>query len=89
MLRLRRANPALQIGDALPVEATPGVLAFERRSGDQRILCLFELGGEGAAIDLPTGQIIHAVGGAAPEGGRLQLPRWSAVLVRLEHARPS
>ncbi len=83
MLELRRAYPALQIGDAVPVEAPPGVLAFERRLGGQRILCAFELGGAAAAIVPAPGRLLRTEGGAGRDGSRLALPPFSAAVLLL------
>ena len=44
LVALRRANPALAIGDLKLVEVGTHILAFERHSGDQTLLCVFNMG---------------------------------------------
>lgn len=44
MLALRRASAALRLGTIAFVDAPDGLLAFERQHGDERLLCLFNLG---------------------------------------------
>lgn len=57
LLRLRRAEPALSVGDYVPVAAGDTLLAYERRSAGSRLLVALNLGAE--AVPLP----------AAAEGG--------------------
>ncbi|MGL4541892.1 MAG: alpha-amylase family glycosyl hydrolase [Polymorphobacter sp.] len=66
LLALRRANPALHHGSITVLAATETLLAFERAQGDQRLLCVFNMGST-AAEYAPAGdwQVIAAVGGAA------------------------
>jgi alpha-glucosidase len=44
LLELRRAHPALTIGDTTVLDAEGDVLAYERRSGDERLLISLNLG---------------------------------------------
>ena len=44
VLALRKANEALVSGTMQIVEASADILAFERRTRDQRLLCVFNLG---------------------------------------------
>jgi alpha-glucosidase len=46
LLKLRRAEPALSIGDYIPVAATECVLAYERRHGESRLLIALNLSSE-------------------------------------------
>ncbi len=46
VLALRKANPALAIGDLTLVEVAPGLLVFERHAAGQTMLCLFNMGPE-------------------------------------------
>jgi alpha-glucosidase len=55
VLALRRARPALRLGDLAVVHAENTLLAFERRWGEDRVLCVFNLGNETAAWSPPTG----------------------------------
>ncbi len=43
LLALRREIPALAIGDLVLTEVTDTLLAFERRDGDQILLCVFNM----------------------------------------------
>ncbi|MFW2830071.1 alpha-amylase family glycosyl hydrolase [Sphingomonas sp. ID0503] len=45
LLALRRAHPALAIGDMTVLEAEGDVLAYERHAGDERITVVLNLGG--------------------------------------------
>jgi glycosidase len=46
LLALRRATPALHAGSFRRLEAPEGVLAFERRAGDERALVALNFAGE-------------------------------------------
>lgn len=43
LLALRNANPALRVGEMRIVEASDAILAFERVTADQRLLCMFNI----------------------------------------------
>ena len=45
-IALRKAHPALAVGELTLVAATDTLLAFERREGDETLLCVFNLGPE-------------------------------------------
>jgi oligo-1,6-glucosidase/alpha-glucosidase len=60
LLRLRRAESALSVGEYLPVACEGNLLTYERRAGGSRLLVALNLGEK--AITLPT---------AAREGERL------------------
>jgi alpha-glucosidase len=53
LLALRRRLRALAVGDWAPVACEGDVLAFARRSGDERVLVVLNLGGEAARVALP------------------------------------
>lgn len=53
LLRLRREQPALSIGDFVPVECEGDILAYERRQGDDRLLIALNLGGREQAFLAP------------------------------------
>ena len=46
LIELRKASDALRTGSLRIVEASQALLAFERTSAAQRLLCVFNLGGE-------------------------------------------
>ncbi|MDQ2860979.1 MAG: alpha-amylase family glycosyl hydrolase [Pseudomonadota bacterium] len=60
LIALRRAHPALRLGDATVLPAPPGVLAFTRSTADQTLLCVFELAGRAATYEAPAGAEIAA-----------------------------
>ncbi len=79
-LAWRKTQPALLQGDLhlLPVEGE--VLAFERRHGEQRLLCLFNCAGAAASVELAAGfRPVEAHGCTATVvGGQVLLPAWGA-----------
>jgi oligo-1,6-glucosidase/alpha-glucosidase len=50
LLRLRREEPALAVGDYAALEVDGNLLAYERRAGDSRLLIALNLGGEPVAL---------------------------------------
>ncbi len=70
LLALRRQFPALRHGSIKVIEASDTLLVFERRAGDQRLLCAFNMGATSADYT-PAAQwhAVAAVGGA--HGGHL------------------
>jgi alpha-glucosidase len=85
LLALRKAHPALQIGEAVPVAAPAGVLAFERRLGDERVLCLFELAGRDATVNMPgAGTVLLAEPTVKLEGALIGLPANGAAVILLD-----
>ncbi|MHC9418346.1 alpha-glucosidase family protein [Sphingomonas citri] len=70
LLALRRAHAALRVGTIAFVDLGPGVVAFERASGDERLLCVVNLTPEPRALALPDGVTLVASGvsGASFEG---------------------
>ena len=66
------------------LEAPPGVLAFERGLGGERLLCAFELSGAPASLVVdPANETLLALSGAALTAGRLELPAFAAAILRL------
>ena len=61
LLALRRAHPALSIGDWAPVACDGPVLAYERRSGAERLLVVLNLSGEPHDFELPAWAERHGV----------------------------
>ncbi|MGK6353739.1 alpha-amylase family glycosyl hydrolase [Sphingomonas sp. DT-207] len=53
LLALRRSRPALSIGDWLPVECSDGLLAYERRRGNERLLVVLNLTDRPQAFAIP------------------------------------
>lgn len=68
MLALRKANPTLKYGDLATLITDDARLVFRRRSGDQSVLCIFNLSSHPA--DWPqglatTGHVLTAINGAS------------------------
>ena len=79
----RRRSPALRLGSAELVIAPPGVLAFERRHGDERVFCVFELAGGSQGLNLPArAQPLEVWGGASLEGGVVRLAPYAGLIAR-------
>ena len=81
-LAWRKEQPALRWGGMAFHPAPAAVLAFERRSGDEGVLCLFNLGDEPVTVpaaDLPLGRDLagHGFGGVCRDGAVLLEP-WGA-----------
>ncbi|MBW6527659.1 alpha-glucosidase family protein [Sphingomonas sp. RHCKR7] len=70
LLALRRAHAALRVGTIAFVDLAPGVVAFERVAGDERLLCAVNLTPEPRELALPDGVTLVASGvsGARFEG---------------------
>lgn len=84
VLAWRHAHPALANGDIVFVEAPEGLFAFERRSGTQRILCLFNLTRETKSLPAPGGTALAPLPGlAAIENGTLRLGPLAAYLAAI------
>jgi alpha-glucosidase len=82
---LRRSSRALREGDAVVLEAPEGVLSFERRQGEERLLCLFELAGSAARLPVdPSAELVAGFnGGTVASVGEVELPPWGGVVLRL------
>lgn len=85
---LRRSSRALREGQAVVRETPSGVLGFERRLGDERLLCLFDLGGDGASLPVESGAELVAGfnGGTVRSAGLAELPAWGGVVLRFAGA---
>ncbi len=53
LLALRRSRAALSSGDWLPIECAGSLLAYERRSGDERLLIVLNLGDTPQSFAIP------------------------------------
>jgi alpha-glucosidase len=53
LLAIRRAHPALAIGDFALLDAEGDVLAYERRRGAERLIVALNLGGHSQGLELP------------------------------------
>ena len=72
LIALRRASAALRHGSVRPLPAPPPLLAFERIAGEERMLCVFNLGTAPAIFDLSfRGEMLVTVGEVDRDNGRL------------------
>ena len=69
MLALRRARPALRDGAVRVIEAGDAVLAIERGEGDERLLCVVNLGGAAVEWRPVDAACWHPVATAGPVDG--------------------
>ena len=79
LVSFRKTQPALTHGSMRVLDAPEGLLVFERAFGDQRLLCVFNLGHE--TIDWSASEgwtVVEAVNGAdgplSPLAGRVLAP---------------
>jgi alpha-glucosidase len=91
LVALRKAEPTLTLGELIPWEPPGPLLAFERRLGEETILCAFNLGAapgtladprlaDAAMLDVHTGD-------ASLVADALTLGPYAARFVRLAHTR--
>jgi alpha-glucosidase len=86
VLALRRTSPALQAGEVRLLEAGPGVLAFERSLGGERVLCAFELSGQAGHLHHPemaNSQAFVLIGGAVVAETGIELAPFAFAWIRL------
>ncbi len=83
LIALRRAHPALRRGDAGLRDAPEGVLALERWLGEERLLCVFDLGGRAVTLPLDARhELVAAFNGARLETDRLELGPYAGAVLR-------
>jgi alpha-glucosidase len=81
---LRRAWRALREGGAAVLETPDGILGFERGLGGERLLCLFDLVGATSSMTVdPRTAIVAGFNGGTAAMGRVDLPPWGGVVLRL------
>jgi len=85
LIAFRRRQPALFDGDLRLVDVGGDLLGFVRERDDERLLCVFNLGGEARDCRLPEpGRLLDAPGFTARlEGQDLHLPAYQAAYLRL------
>ncbi len=88
MIALRRDHKALREGDAAPRSMAPGVLGFERHAEDERLLCLFELAGRSAAVEIEPGAEVlgRLIDDIKIDAGQITLPPYGCVVLDLPPA---
>jgi alpha-glucosidase len=62
LLAFRRAHPALAKGTIELLDATGNILTFIRSHGDERLLCVFNMGDSAAEFAVPSGMAPHDAG---------------------------
>jgi alpha-glucosidase len=86
MLAARKGSPALQQGALSILKAGDGVFVFERTTGDERMLCAFELAGRTARFDdesLGGAHLAAGDGGVSVADRTLALPPYAFAWVKL------
>jgi alpha-glucosidase len=84
MIAFRRSSAALREGEFIALDAPEPVLAFERRAGGERMLCLFNLGPEQVLRPLPASSAIKlSVGHVSEQPGAVSLGGYSALFVAM------
>jgi alpha-glucosidase len=79
LLDFRRRHAALRAGTLRFLDAPEPLLAFERGTGSERLLCLFNFGAAPQAVPADwtrSWRVLEQVGGA----GLKALPRWSGLI---------
>jgi alpha-glucosidase len=83
-IAFRKTSAALRVGDFVSLEAAEPVLAFERISGDEHMLCLFNLGDTPASYAASGAKLqLFSAGGATLAGATAELPAYSALITAL------
>ncbi|HRO02266.1 MAG TPA: alpha glucosidase [Terricaulis sp.] len=85
LIALRKASAALRTGAYAALEAPAPLLAFERSAGDERVLCLFNLGPEPLRWTLPAPAKATrlALGQASASGQDAEFAGFSTLLVEI------
>lgn len=89
-LAFRRAHPALRRGTARFLDAPEPVLAFERNTDGERLLCVFNLGPRPAAwnCSLSAERVLESPLTGHFAQGEAQLPPWSGLVAALGQVMP-
>ncbi|MES1199092.1 MAG: alpha-amylase family glycosyl hydrolase [Pseudomonadota bacterium] len=81
---LRRAHESLREGDFVALDLPDPLLAFQRTSANENLLCLFNLGDAPRTMPLAgAAHVLLAHGGAEIGAGSASLPAYAAAIVRL------
>lgn len=88
-IKFRRAHAALRLGDIRFLDADEPILAFTRAHGDEKLVCVFNLGAAPAAFKLPSGggagagaSLAYGLAGEIVNG-EARLPPYGGVIARL------
>lgn len=84
-LAFRKQHPALARGDMVFLPAEAPLLQYERRNGNEIVLCMFNMSPEAMVVEPPAGDW-EALGGhgfeSSIEDNRINLPAWGAFFAR-------
>lgn len=81
-IKFRQSQAALRLGDVAFLDAPEPVLMFRRSHQGERLLCVFNLGGENAAADLPApGKILPYGLDGRLDGRRAALPPYGGLVI--------
>ena len=89
VVALRKAHPALKLGEIQFLDTEGKVLAFTREGEGERLLCIFNLGTETASYALPDGAggAVLELGGASHESGAALLDPRAGLILRIFNTR--
>jgi alpha-glucosidase len=83
VIALRRGSAALREGEFTSIPAPSPVLAFERTTEDERVVCIYNLGGAPALAPLPVGRVMLVIGRVEQKNGEVALGGYSGLLVAI------
>jgi alpha-glucosidase len=88
LLHRRKIHASLRHGALILQDAPEPIVAFERRAGEESILCVFNLSGEAAEFQ-PEASALKPLAGAeaATDGASVRLPPYGTYFARKEQAR--
>jgi alpha-glucosidase len=69
LIAMRKRSPALCAGTLIVTEASQDILVFFREHGDERLVCVFNLGSQARTLESPPSgiwRVLESVGGAQP-----------------------
>ena len=85
LIAIRKMTPALAVGDVTLLDLGSELLAYERVLGEERVLCLFNLGSDPQEAEVPAryaaAKICFQVGQTNVSGAQVHLERYSAALL--------
>ena len=86
VVAIRGTSPTLRLGRARVIDAPVGILAFERTTADETLLCLFDLGGDGESMPAPAGATLLSGFGdvSVSSDGVLRLQPFAGAILRLD-----
>jgi alpha-glucosidase len=88
LIAFRKTHPALAKGGITLLQSTGNILAFTRQLGDERLLCVFNMGETAAEFAIPPDIAPHGIDcpgvTAAPIEGELDLEPFGSYIGRLD-----